>query len=102
MSDFLINPKGLKTLDGSFDGTELKIREIQSEIRHVRNNLSFDSIGAIAIKAYLHFQIMNLGLLNNDFSNYHESLKQISTIYNDPIEVLMDSENIYLIEENKK
>ena len=81
MSDFLINPKGLKTLDGSFDGTELKIREIQSEIRHVRNNLSFDSIGAIAIKAYLHFQIMNLGLLNNDFSNYHESLKQISALY---------------------
>ena len=37
------------------------------------------------------------------FSNpFNESLKQISTIYNDPIEVLMDSENIYLIEENKK
>lgn len=35
------------------------------------------------------------------FTNpFNESLKQISTIYNDPIEVLMDSENIYLIEGN--
>ena len=81
MSGFSIDINALKNVNNSLAGIESKIRQAQEETRQVRNNLRIESVSALAVKASLQIQIMNMGSLNRKVGRYNEALREIQRLY---------------------